>query len=60
MNIVKCDEREADELVLLTKRFLTFVEQLYKENKISEQEYEGMIQNKIVFIQSMEEHLVCK
>lgn len=59
MNIVKYDEREGAELVLLTKCFLAFVEKQYKEKKITEQDYESMTRKKILFVKSMEKHMVC-
>lgn len=53
-------EREADELILLIKSFLTFVEKQYNNKKITEQEYEKLICKKISFIQEMENQLVCQ
>lgn len=52
------EEREAEELILLTKRFLNFAEQQYKSKKITEQEYEGLTCKKISFIRAIENQLV--
>lgn len=58
--MVRYEESEADELILLTKSFITFVEQQYKNKKITEQEYEKLICKKVSFIQAMENQVICK
>ncbi len=55
---MKLKEREADELVLLTKHFIAFVENQYMNKEITEQEYEVLICNKIAFINSVEKRAV--
>ena len=55
---MKLKEREADELVLLTKRFIAFAEKQYNNKEITEQEYEGLICKKIAFLNSYENQVV--
>jgi hypothetical protein len=51
-------EREADELVMLTKCFVTFVENQYQKKEITEQEYQVLICNKIAFLNAVEKQAV--
>lgn len=55
---MKLKEREADELVLLTKRFIAFAESRYNRNEITEQEYEGLVCKKIAFLNAYEDQVV--
>lgn len=52
------EERDVDELILLTKRFLYFVEQLYKNKEISEREYEILTCNKVAFLNNIEKKAI--
>lgn len=51
-------EREADELVLLTKRFIAFAESQYNNKEITEQEYKVLICKKIAFLNALEDQVV--
>lgn len=57
---VRYEERAAEELILITKSFLAFVEQQYKNKKITEQEYEGLTGKKVSFIKTMENQFICQ
>ncbi|MBC7959883.1 MAG: hypothetical protein H7X94_08450 [Vallitaleaceae bacterium] len=54
------DGRTSEELILLTKQFLAFAESQYKNKKITEQEYEGLICKKLSFLAAMENKVVCQ
>jgi hypothetical protein len=55
---MKQKEREADELVLLTKRFIAFAERQYNNKEITAQEYEGLVCKKIAFLNAYENQVV--
>ena len=55
---MRLKEREADELILLTREFLAFARNRYENKEITEQEYRKLVCKKLSLINSIENELV--